>query len=426
MKIQIVGDGIKECALARNLEKYGSHEVIVTPGNEGTKQLIRDLDMDLPEGIQLDDVLQSAELFAPDRVIFMDERVALSNLKNLLEERGFEVFGPDSNAARLLYDKAEWTNFFNEHGLVCPKTESFLDLDSALKRIEQTDGPIVIKERGRQGRFSVPYSMDEAQDTLRNWFDSESDHKADEVLISPYYSGIRFNVPVMVYKNQVMPFDSMVTQRGVYENEDDAQTKAMGAFSPALDVIPSEIYNEAIMNYMIPFFVSMDEENIPYEGFADGEFIYNEDGLRLVNMKCGLADCGLCSILLRSKDDVAHIIDRLKNREIINLHFAKQSACTIMLAAKNYPEGFASGEPILVDEDVEGDIFPYHAILQDGQLVSHGGRVLAVAALGKDLSEASLNAQEAARHIHCDDLIYRSDIGDPEFFKRIQKDRNPL
>lgn len=97
-----------------------------------------------------------------------------------------------------------------------------------------------------------------------------------------------------------------------------------------------------------------------------------------------------------------------------------------MLAAKNYPEGFASGEPILVDEDVEGDIFPYHAILQDGQLVSHGGRVLAVAALGKDLSEASLNAQEAARHIHCDDLIYRSDIGDPEFFKRIQKDRNPL
>lgn len=116
----------------------------------------------------------------------------------------------------------------------------------------------------------MPYSMDEAQDTLRNWFDSESDHKADEVLISPYYSGIRFNVPVMVYKNQVLPFDSMVTQRGVYENEDDAQTKAMGAFSPALDVIPSEIYNEAIMNYMIPFFVSMDEENIPYEGFADG------------------------------------------------------------------------------------------------------------------------------------------------------------
>lgn len=423
MKIQIVGDGIKECALARNLEKYGGHEVIVTPGNEGTRQLIEDFGIELPEGIDMEDILQAAELFSPDRIIFMDERVALSNLKNLLRDAGFDVFGPEQKAAELLYDKAQWTSFFEEHGMECPQTLSFTELEEALNRIEQTDGPLVLKERGRQGRFCVPYSMDEAEETLKEWFSGNSE-QASEVLISPFYSGIRFNVPVMVSGSQVLPFDSMVTQRGIYENEDDAETKAMGAFSPALDVIPEEVYNEAVINHMIPFFVTMDDEGIPYEGFADGEFILNEDGLKLVNLKCGLAECGMCSVLLRNQDDLAEVIDRLRNEEVIGLNFSDQSACTVMLAAKDYPEGSSHGIPIFIDEDQEGEIFPYHAVIRDGQLVSHGGRVIAAAALGKNLEEAAQNALDAAEHIHCDDLFYRTDIGDPDFFERVRKDRD--
>lgn len=423
MKIQIVGDGIKECALARNLEKYGGHDVIVTPGNEGTKQLISDFEIDLPGGFQFDDILEAARIFRPDRVIFMDERIALSNLKNLLEEEEFEVFGPSQEAAELLYDKAQWTSFFETHGLDCPQTLSFRSLEEAMARIEQTDGPVVLKERGRKGRFCVPYSMEEAAECLNDWFETRPDENA-EVLISPFYGGIRFNVPVLVWNDQVLPFDSMITQRGIYEEEDDAEMKGMGALAPAVGIIDEEIYRQAVLESLVPFFIAMNQEGIPYQGFADGEFILNEEGLKLVNMKCGLAECGLCCILQRSRDDLAEVIDRLKNEEIISLHFAPLTAVTVMLAAKDYPEGAGNGLPILIDEDQEGEVYPYHARSEDGQLVSHGGRVIAAAATGKDLQEASEKALEAASHIHCDDLFYRSDIGNPKFFEKLKSDKN--
>lgn len=412
MKIQIIGEGIKECTLAETLERYGDHEVIVTPGNDGSRNLMAAAGVELPEDADFNDIFAVADLFKPELIIFLDERAALSGLKKQLKERGFEVFAPDRERALMLDSKDEWTSFFEKHGLHCADCAKYDSLEASCALIDQTEGPWVMKEKTGKRRFSIPYSSDEALDILREWFEREN----TEVLISPFYHGIRFNVPVLVYEDQVLPFDTCVLQRGVYDGEDDPQQKGMGAFAPASSVVDQGAINSAILDVLIPFFRKLNEEGIPYEGFASGEFIIGDKGLTCINIKCGLSECGACSILLRNRNDIAQIIHRLKNREIIDLKFTDKNSCTVMLVGKDYPDAPSIGAPIEFDEDLEGGIYPYHAKYEDGVLRSNGGRVIAAAALGKDLKEASEKARLAASQIHCDDLIYRNDIGDLTVF----------
>lgn len=408
MRIQIVGDGIKECALAKALEKHGDHEVVVTPGNEGSRQQSLDAGMDLPDHLNLEDVIGTAEIFQPETILLMDERVTLSPMKEKLEAMDFNVFAPEHDAAELLYNKAKWTEFFDRHGLRGPEHALLKNYDDALNFLQENEGPWVIKEQGGKKRFSISYSYEEAQDLLDDWFEQPG----NSILVSPFYGGLRFNIPVLVDGDQIIRLDTMITQRGIYDQEDDPETKGMGAFSPASTVIPQMAIDQAWYDVMIPFFAAMAAEGIPYKGFADGEFVWTGSETVCVNLKCGLAECATASVLMRCRSDLMKLIHSLEKREVAEAEFDPNPAVVVMLAATEYPEKGSYGHPITIDEDVEGQIFPYHTMTEDGVMKTDGGRVIAAADTGKTLKEAARKATETADHIHCDDLFYRHDIGD--------------
>lgn len=406
MKVLIIGNGAKELALMKHLMEKGEHDALVVPGNPGGHYFAQSIGTDL-SSLEENDILKTASNFKPDQILVVDEEYARSSVVQTLKNQGYKVFSPSLPASDELYKKRKWTKRFDRHNLATPDHIIAENATAALNAVQESEGPWILTRLQDPSAFTVCYLNEEAEETLTDWF-SEGDCV---VMISEYLDTPRFYLSCIINGNQVIPLQTSTIQRGIYEHEDDPETKGMGAYCPA-DAIPAEAVENAVEKIIKPFFASMVEDGIPYEGFMAGEFLLTDKNeVACVNLKCGLSDCASVLTFGRLHTDLMKAVNQLEQHQPVSLSWTPKHAASVVLASSDYPKSPSIGVPITVDEDFEGQFFPHRTRMKDGKLETNGGRVLIVTALGNNRQEAVEAALDSASKVHCADLFYRTDIG---------------
>ncbi|WP_281714519.1 phosphoribosylglycinamide synthetase C domain-containing protein [Allobaculum stercoricanis] len=406
MKVIIIGENAKEQALAYALEQNGNHQVLVCPGNPFTHEFEQSME-ELPEPYHPEKVLETITAVDPDEIILLDEHLIRQGMTQDLARRGWDVIAPNQAAVEVIDDKLQWATLMKERNIPVADFLQKNTRQEAIDFIQEIGLPLVLKEANGLKRFAIPYNEDEAIDDVNEWFDSG----CQGIIFSEFLSGVRFNLPVLAWKERVLPLLPFVVTRGVYENEDDPQAKGLGCVCGIHDEIATVYAQQAVQDVLVPFLKALDEQGIEYEGILTGEFIVSQQGPVCVNIKAGLSETGACALFPLMNFDLLKAWKQIKNGEQPAIKWRNRNSVSLVLVGKDYPQEDSKDQPIEVDEDFEGVIYGNHAALKDGQLVSDGGRVLIVSGMGHNLLDAATQALASAKHIHCADLIYRTDIG---------------
>lgn len=406
MKVIIFGANAKEQALASALERTGNHQILVCPGNPGTVEFEQSME-ELPDAYNSADILQTAAQVNPDCILILDEYLVQEGWKEKLSSRGWTVISADQKAAQLIDNKPVWSEIMQKNEIPVADFRVFHDKETAKSFIQKYDAPFVFKETDGKKRFSIPYNLDEAEETLDEWF---ADGPVN-LMVSEFLEGPRFNLPVFVSKDRVLPLLPFSVIRGIYENEDDAQTKGMGTICEPDGEFARVQGPQALERILIPLVKELQKYGCPYSGILSGEFIATREGPVCVNLKAGLSETGACALSILMESDLLKALEDLNNGAQPDLKWADADAVSLVLCGSEYPQSPSTGVPIAIDEDFEGSLFQNHVRQGENGLETDGGRVLVVAASGKTVEEAGESAWQSANHIHCDDLYFRSDIG---------------
>lgn len=409
MKVIVIGENAKEQALAAALERTGNHQILVCPGNPGTVQFEQSME-ELPTPYAPENILQTIAQVNPDYVFILDEHLIRQGWKEKIASRGWNVISPNKKDAKLIDNKPLWTKRMQESDIPVAGFTLCDNLEQALDLVKDLEGPIVLKEIAKEGRFAIPYNGDEATDLLNEWFEQGP----TQIMMCDFIEGERFNLPVFVWKDRVLPLLPFVVIRGVYENEDDAQSKGMGVICDPKNRFSQEIGPQAIEKIVVPFLKELQKDGIDYSGILSGEFIWSEKGPVCVNLKAGFSETGACIESILMESDLLKAWQDLKDYKKPNMKWSKDAAVGVVLADNDYPDSISVGCPISTDEDFEGSLFLNHVKQGEKSLETNGGRVLVVATKGKTIEEAANNTRSAASHVHCPDLFFRKDIGNCE------------
>ncbi len=406
MKVLIIGENAKEQALAAALERCGNHQVLVLPGNPGTTQFEQSMD-ELPGDYNPDNILETVSSIEPDYIIILDEYLIREGWKEKLASRGWNIISPDSQAAHLIDDKIQWTEIMHHSDIPVADFRLFDSKEDAVAFVQSVECPLVFKERDGRKRFAIPYTEEEAEEILDDWF-SEGPIR---LMISEFENGQRFNLPVFVYKERILPLLPYLVQRGIYENEDDAQAKGMGAVAPIDDIVDPAALEGAIDRIIIPFLKELSKDGIRLTGILSGEFVATEKGPICVNLKTGLSETGATVVFPLLRTDLLKAWEALVNNQPAELTWSGNRAVSVVLAAHDYPDRESYGAPIIIGDDFDASLFMNHVKASPEGYVTDGGRILIVSGIAKTLQEAANQAFEAVDHIESPDLFCRSDIG---------------
>jgi phosphoribosylamine--glycine ligase len=416
MKLLVIGSGGREHALAWKLAQSPKvSRVYVAPGNAGTAH---------------DDGLFNVDITAvPDLVKFAkDEQIHLTvvgpegplaaGVVDAFRAAGLRIFGPAQKAAQLEASKDFAKQFMVRHGIPTAFYQTFTDAKAAHKYIDEKGAPIVIKADGLAAGKGVVVAMTlaEAHDAVDMMLSGNKLGDAGHrVVVEEFMQGEEASFIVMCDGKSALPFASSQDHKRIFDGDEGPNTGGMGAYSPAPVVTP-EVHSRAMREVIAPVLKGMAAEGTPYTGFLyAGLMIDGEGNPRVVEFNCRMGDPETQPIMMRLKSDflalVEHAIDGTLDQ--VNADWDRRASLGVVLAAKHYPETPAKGDAITGLPAAAEDCKVFHAgtAEKDGKVVTAGGRVLCVTALGDNVKQAAERAYRVLEPIKFDGMQYRKDIG---------------
>lgn len=421
MKILVIGSGGREHALAWKLGLCRDVEqVYVAPGNAGTaSQANKNVnvllaDSDAPE------LINFSRKEGIDLVIVGPEAPLVAGLADKLFEAGILVFGPCAAAARLEGSKAFAKKIMLESSVPTANFEIFDDFGEAKRYLEKCPLPIVIKADGLAAGKGVAVVKDrlEALNALHEMMVRKIFGQAGEVVvIEEALSGEEVSFLALVDGENILPLPSCQDHKAVFDGDLGPNTGGMGAYSPA-PILPESEYARTCDLLVKPIVKTLARQGIPYKGVLYAGIMMTADGPKVLEYNVRFGDPECQPLLMRLKSDLAEacLACALGTLDKINLQFTQDSAVCVVMAAEGYPRSYKKGIHIQgLDEAAKDGAMIFHAgtaIADNGEIISAGGRVLGVTALGKDLAQARENAYQAVHRIQAPGLFYRTDIGE--------------
>ena len=419
MDVLIIGGGGREHALAWKAAQSNKVEkVFVAPGNAGTAQEPKVENI----AIGASDI-EALVNFADEKDISLaivgPEAPLVEGITEAFQKAGRRCFGPTSGASQLEGSKAFCKDFLARHNIPTAAYETFTEIEPAKAYIRKQGAPIVIKADGLAAGKGVilAQSEEEAISTTEAMLSGHAFGEAGEnVVIEELLQGEEASFIVMVDGKNILPLATSQDHKARDNGDIGPNTGGMGAYSPAPVVTP-EIYDRIMKEVIEPTVSGMDEEGYPYTGFLYAGVMIAADGTpNVLEYNCRFGDPETQPILIRLKSDLVDMclaaLDG--NLDQIQIEWDKRAALGVVMAAGGYPEGYRKGDVIsgLPDGEWEGlKVFHAGTKLQDGSVVTSGGRVLCATALGSSVGEARDKAYELAGSISWDDVYYRTDIG---------------
>ncbi|MGE5492125.1 MAG: phosphoribosylamine--glycine ligase [Actinomycetota bacterium] len=416
MKLLVIGSGGREHALAWRLAKTpGLQRVYVAPGNAGTG-----LEHEL-ENVNITDPVALADFAEKEKVhltVVGPEAPLAAGVVNIFRARGLKVFGPTKEAAQLESSKDFAKRFMARHNIPTAAFETFTDAAAAHAYLDKQGAPIVIKADGLAAGKGVVVAMnlEEAHAAVDDMLAGNKLGDAGaRVVIEDFLDGEEASFIVMVDGKNVLPLASSQDHKRIGDGDTGPNTGGMGAYSPAPVVTP-EVHAKVMREIIMPTVRGMASDGIPYTGFLYAGLMVGKDGsVKTLEFNCRMGDPETQPIMMRLKSDFLDLLEHAVAGTLdqVEASWDRRVALGVVLAAANYPDTPRKGDVITGLPEGGEDFHVFHAgtAEKDGQVVTSGGRVLCVTALGENVKLAQKRAYEVVTQIHFEGMQMRRDIG---------------
>tara|TARA_B100001013_G_scaffold52196_1_gene27363 strand:+ start:5118 stop:6398 length:1281 start_codon:yes stop_codon:yes gene_type:complete len=418
MRLLIVGSGGREHALAwKAKQSYLVSKIFVAPGNGGTASEENVNNIDIPA----EDIEKLSEFALENNIdltIVGPEIPLVKGITNKFQSLGLNCFGPTKDAARLEGSKEFMKNFLTKYQIPTAAYEAFNDLKLALEHLEKSSYPIVVKADGLAAGKGVIVAQNhyEAEKAIRECLEKKSFGEAgNKVVIEEFLKGEEASFIVLTDGNNILPLASSQDHKTRDNKDKGPNTGGMGAYSPA-PIISAEIHKKIMDQVINPTIKGMAKEGIAYCGFLyAGLMIDPEQNVNVLEFNCRFGDPETQPVLMRLKSDLVELCYQASKGELktIDLKWDPQVALGVVMASGGYPNSYEKGHTIkgLPSESETVKVFHAGTQVKDKLTLTDGGRVLCVTALGKNTTEAQLNAYNCVKKINWKNCFYRTDIG---------------
>ncbi|MGH8160915.1 MAG: phosphoribosylamine--glycine ligase [Gammaproteobacteria bacterium] len=419
MKILAVGGGGREHALAWKAAQSSAVErVYVAPGNAGTALETKCENIVIAAN-DVGALLRFARDNSIDLTIVGPEVPLVAGITDEFNAAGLACFGPTRAAARLEGSKAFTKAFCERHGILTARYHSFTENEPARSWARELGLPVVIKADGLAAGKGVVIAetLEEADRAIADMLSGAAFGAAGrEIVIEEFLSGEEASFMVIAAGEQYVPLATSQDHKRIGDGDTGPNTGGMGAYSPA-PIVTREVADRIERDIIRPTLSGLAAEGMPYTGFLYAGLMIGSDGApRLIEFNCRLGDPETQPILMRLDSDLVSLIKAalVGELEAANVVWKPQTALGVVLASAGYPASSRKGDVIRgLNAPFDDDVKIFHAgtAIKDGEVVTAGGRVLCVTALGKNINAAKENAYAAVGKIHFDGMQYRRDIG---------------
>ncbi len=416
-RILVTGSGGREHALAWKLARSPRVEKIFTaPGNAGTERLGGNV------AIAAEDVEKLVAFARENRIDFTvvgpDDALA-AGVVDAFEAEGLKIFGPRAEAARLESSKAFAKDFMRRHGIPTAGYREFTDCAAALDFCREARYPLVVKADGLAlGKgVVIAQTRAEAESAVRSCLvDGAFGAAGKRIVIEEFLEGIECSIHALVDGSSYLLLPDCRDHKKAFDGNTGPNTGGMGTICPSGSV--DESLRARIRREILdPFLAGIRKDGIPYRGMLFPGLMLTAEGPKVLEFNCRWGDPETQVLVRRLKSDLLPLLEATAEGKLstIEPEWDSRSAVCVILASGGYPGSYEKGKPIAGLEEaatLDGvEIFHAGTKSLDGRVVTNGGRVLGVTALGENLAEARVMAYRAAGRISFDGLQRRNDIG---------------
>ena len=418
MKVLVIGGGGREHAICWKLSKSPKvDELYCAPGNAGIAEVAKCVDIGV---MDFEKIADFAKKEAFDLVVVGPDDPLAGGIVDVLEEKGLRVFGPRKNAAILEGSKAFSKDLMKKYGIPTAAYETFDTPEAALKYLETTPAPIVLKADGLAlGKgVLICNTREEAKEGVKTlMLDKQFGHAGDRIVVEQFMTGREVSVLSFVDGKTIKIMTSAQDHKRAKDGDQGLNTGGMGTFSPS-PFYTKEV-DEFCRKYIYQATVdAMKSEDREFKGIIFFGLMLTADGPKVLEYNARFGDPETQVVLPRMKNDIVDVFEACVDGTLdqIDLQFEDNAAVCVVLASAGYPEHYEKGKKITGLEnfkDKDG-YYVFHAGSKfdaEGNILTNGGRVLGVTATGKDLKEARANAYKATEWIHFENKYMRHDIG---------------
>lgn len=417
MKVLVVGGGGREHALVRKIkESKKVDEIFCTPGNGGISYDAKCFDV---AATDIDGVVNLAKEIKADLVVVAPDDPLVAGMVDALNEAGFKTFGPRANAAIIEGSKVFSKELMQKYNIPTAEYKVFDNAEEAIEYIkERNEFPTVIKADGLAlGKgVIIPENLDDAIAGVKEIMEDKIfGASGNNIVVEEFLTGPEVSVLAFTDGKCVKPMVSSMDHKRALDGDKGLNTGGMGTVSPN-PYYTQEVAKECMDKIFIPTINAMNNEGRTFKGCLYFGLMITPKGPKVIEYNCRFGDPETQVVLPRLKTDIVDIFEAIDNETLsdLDVEWSDDACACVIMASGGYPKSYPKGIEItgLSNGQLDG-VTVYHAgtKLQDNKLVTSGGRVLGVTALGDTLENALKKSYDAVEKIHFEGVHYRRDIG---------------
>ena len=417
MRVLVIGSGGREHALVWSLARSPQvKKIYCAPGNAGIAQQAECISLAAEDITALRHFVQEQRI---DLTVVGPEAPLAAGIVDEFETHGLRVFGPCQNAAEIESSKVFCKFFLAKYNIPTAQFEAFVDADSAKEYVRERGAPIVVKADGLAAGKGVivAQTVEQACDAVdRIMSQREFGEAGSRIVVEERLTGQECSLIAFTDGVTVVPMVPAQDYKRIFDNDEGPNTGGMGCYSP-VPALTNELYETAVEKILKPTVAAMATEGRPYKGALYAGLMLTDEGPQVIEFNCRFGDPETQVILPRLQSDLVDILQAVIDGQLheVQPQWSSQTAVCVVMASGGYPGSYERGKEIRGLDEVARmkDVVVFHAgtANRDGKILTSGGRVLGVTALGDGFTDTIAKAYDAVRTIHFDGAYYRRDIG---------------
>ena len=417
MKVLVVGGGGREHALIRKIKESSKvDEIFCTPGNGGISYDAKCFDVSATD---IDGVVDLAKKLSVDLVVVAPDDPLVAGMVDALNDAGFKTFGPRANAAIIEGSKVFSKELMQKYNIPTAEYKVFDNANDAIEYIkEKNEFPTVIKADGLAlGKgVIIPENLDDAVTGVKEIMEDKIfGASGNNIVVEEFLTGPEVSVLAFTDGKCVKPMVSSMDHKRALDGDKGLNTGGMGTVSPN-PYYTEEVAAECMDKIFMPTINAMNQEGRTFKGCLYFGLMITPKGPKVIEYNCRFGDPETQVVLPRLKTDIIDIFEAINNETLseLDIEWSEKACACVIMASGGYPKSYKKGVEItgLTLGQLDG-VTVYHTgtKIENDKLVTSGGRVLGVTALGDSLADALKKSYEAVENIHFDNAHYRKDIG---------------